>query len=296
MVTEISSKRNKCPICYSLNKNRLFNEKLINLNYINFANKHLSKTFNKSLLKKQNFTIIECLDCFGFYQERILKNKFNRIYYDKLIDQNHSLQKKKNYIKLNLKKIIYEINNVKNFLKTDKKDLKILEFGAGWGHWSLALKMNNFNVEAIENSNIRFDYIKKNKINAYKEIKNLKKKYHLIYSDQTFEHLNDPNKILKLMRKILVKNGIIILKVPSAIFLKKKLTRDYKIIKDEMIPFEHINAFIPKTWKKIALNNNLQIIYPWKFTKILSFYSIRRTIVDIVDFILGKKIIMKKND
>ena len=98
------------------------------------------------------------------------------------------------------------------------------------------------------------------------------------------------------MKKILVKNGIIILKVPSAIFLKKKLSRNYKINKDEMIPFEHINAFIPKTWKKIALNNNLQIIYPWKFTKILSFYSIRRTIVDIIDFILGKKIIMKKND
>ena len=61
-----------------------------------------------------------------------------------------------------------------------------------------------------------------------------------------------------------------------------------------MIPFEHINAFKHSTWKKMAYKNNLQIIYPWKFIDILSLYSIKRTLVDIFDFILGKKIIMRK--
>lgn len=294
MVAEISFKRSKCPICNSRKKKILFNKNLIKLDYLGFAKKHLLKNFDKKLLKNQMFVVNECPSCSGFYQERILKNKYNRIYYDKLIDQEQTLRKKKNYIKLNLKKISYEVNNIKNNFCKNKKNLMILEFGAGWGHWSLALKMNNYNVDAIENSNIRYKHIKKKNIGVFKEIKNIKKRYHLIYSDQTFEHLNNPNEILKNMKKILFKDGFIILKVPTAIFLKKKLNNNYKINKDEMIPFEHINAFKHSTWKIMAYKNNLQIIYPWKFIKFLSLYSIKRTLVDIFDFILGKKIIMRK--
>ena len=46
-----------------------------------------------------------------------------------------------------------------------------------------------YNVETIELSKSRRNFLKKEKIKSFKNIKNLRKKYDLIYSDQTFEYI-----------------------------------------------------------------------------------------------------------
>ena len=113
-------------------------------------------------------------------------------------------------------------------------------------------------------------FIKKNKIKVYSSVKNLKGKFHFIFSDQTFEHLTNPYLTLKKISKLLSKHGIIYLKVPPGVFIKNKLNENYKVGDDEIIPLEHINVFNNKVNKLMAKNLGLKHIYPKNFYPLFS--------------------------
>ena len=87
------------------------------------------------------------------------------------------------------------------------------------------MKNGSYNVETIELSKSRRKLFKKRKIKSFKNIKNLRKKYDLIYSDQTFEHLSEPGIVIKRLSKLIKKNGYLFFKIPSGTFVEKKLKK-----------------------------------------------------------------------
>ena len=109
--------------------------------------------------------------------------------------------KKKVFNKKKINKKVFEKIYNHEFLLikkyfNNKKKIKVLEIGAGWGFWSLQAN-KKFDVSSVEISKTRRMFIKKNKIKVYSSVKNLKGKFHFIFSDQTFEHLTNPYLTLK---------------------------------------------------------------------------------------------------
>jgi cyclopropane fatty-acyl-phospholipid synthase-like methyltransferase len=184
----------------------------------------------------------------------------------------------------------------KNF-KRKPINIKILEIGAGWGSWSLFAKACNFKIEAIEVSSSRLSYIKKNNIKIYNNINKInKKKYDLIYLDQTLEHLESPYKTLNIIKKILSKNGLLIIKVPSGLFTKKKLFNDYIFHEDELIPLEHINIFNYKTFNYISKKYNFRFKFLFSKYPPNSILYYKDLIKNFYYYLTNKMVIFKNSN
>ena len=83
-------------------------------------------------------------------------------------------------------------------------------------------KACNFDITSLELSKTRLKSENYSNVNIIKNL-NTKKKFDVIYSEQTLEHLENPSKIINTFLKILKKKGIIILKFPTSLGFKLKL-------------------------------------------------------------------------
>ena len=285
-------KRNKCPLCNSKKFDLIFSKTFDEIRAKNFFKLHLNNKFPFKILDKANYELSECKKCKMIFQNNILNKKYTIKYYNNYID--HNLVKKKNESRIENNELKNEIELISKIFKD--KNIKILELGAGLGTWILSLKKKNFqNISAIEISKKRRVFLSKKNIKSYSDLRFLKKKkFDLIYSDQTLEHLSKPRKILNELIKLLKKNGILIIKVPSGAFIKKKLKKNYYAQNDEAIPLEHINIFTNNSINYMKSFYKLKKINLCNFFKINEFMFYKYLASDIYHKLFGKKFFFKK--
>ncbi len=283
--------RTICPLCHSSKVKIIFSKKYEDIKTREFFKSHLNKKFPMKILNNKFYEISECEKCNFIFQKNILNKKYNNKFYNDYIDHEAALNK--DLFKRN--NLLYESEiDLINRIFADK-NIRILEYGAGLGAWLKSIKNAGYkNLYAIEISKKRRDYLKKYNIKCSANLKNQNKKFDLIYSDQTFEHLMQPGEVIKNLSKLLKNNGYIIFKIPSGIRFKKKLGDKYFAQKDEATPLEHINIFtkgslnyIQKKFKfKKVKNFNYYRIYERKFYKNLASFLYHQN--------SGKKFILQK--
>lgn len=293
MVKNVFEIRKKCPFCNSKNFQVIFQKNFDSPDIVKFFKNHLNKNFPIKILKNEKYIILECKKCSGIFQRNILNKIYSEKFYEKYVPQNEALEKK-NKNKRYLNKIFdYEISLLASYFQNEKK-ISVLEIGAGWGFWSLHAKNKNIDVTAIELSKTRIEYLKKKNIKVFSSTKNLKKKYNFIFSDQTLEHLSHPLEELKKFKNMLKKDGLIFIKVPPGIYIKKKLNSNYEICDDELIPLEHINVFNRNVNQIMAKKLNLRYLYPKNIYSKLSLNFYKRLIIDFYEHYSSKTILFKK--
>jgi len=293
MVKSVFIIRKICPFCESKKISQIFKKNLDDIDIVNYLKKHLNKNFPLKILEKKKFVIMECQNCTGLFQKNILNNKYNKKFYDKYVPHDEAFEKKQNNKSYFDKIYRYEISLIKNYFKKEK-NIKVLEIGAGWGFWSINALKNNMDISAVELSQVRRNFLRKKNVKVYNSINSLKGKFHFIFSDQTFEHLSHPLRVLKKISKSLKKNGIIFLKVPPGVYIKKKLNSKYRVGDDEIIPLEHINVFNVNVNRHIAKKLNLKYIYPKNCYSFLSFDFIKKIFSDFHENYSSKTIIFRK--
>ena len=251
--------RKKCPFCYS-NKNIT----LYKLSYNNIKLKTFIKIYYKNLiphklLKKYYYVLNECCVCHGIFQKFVPDKKFSKNLYEKFIDSQLSFNKKIRMNIKNFKNYMHEAELITSLLKKNPREISIFEFGSGWGFWSRFMTACNFNVLSCEISKERISFAKKFGIKTIKDLKKIKGKFDFIYSDQVFEHLDDPKKMLLKLYKLLRPNGYINLKFPSAFKFKNKIKIKYYPKKDAAHPLEHINIYNKECIENMIKNTRLKI-------------------------------------
>ena len=278
--------RKCCPLCYSQKVKIIFSKKFDDIKTKEFFKTHLNTKFPMKILNNRFYEISECEKCHFIFQKNILNKKYNYKFYNDYIDHKDALSK--DIFKWNA-----EIDLINRIFKN--KNIRILEYGAGLGAWVKSIKNNGYkNISAVEISKIRRKYLTKFKIKSSGKLKNFNKKFDLIYSDQTFEHLTEPGKVINDLSKLLKNNGYIIFKIPSGFGFKNKLNNNYFAQKDEATPLEHINIFtkgsinyIQKKFKFINVKNyGFYKIYEKKFYKNLASFLYHQ--------LSGKKFILQK--
>jgi 2-polyprenyl-3-methyl-5-hydroxy-6-metoxy-1,4-benzoquinol methylase len=288
-------KRSTCPICKGKDFNKIFEKSFEDKDTVRFIKTHFSKSFPIKILKDKKFIINECFTCTGLFQENILNKNFTNKLYEKYIIEKDSLIKKNIFTTRNFQVYLNELKFIEKNLNKKPKDIKILEVGAGWGYWAFLAKSCNFKIQAVDISKSRVKYMKRNGLNAHKNLDQIgNTKFDIIYSDQTLEHVSSPNDSIKSFSKLLNKNGCIILKVPSGLFTKRKLNKNYKFTQDELIPFEHINIFTLKSFKFLAKKFSLEVVFPKPTSTLMTMNYFKELLINSVDYFLNKKIVLKK--
>ncbi len=240
-----------------------------------FINNYYKENSNRiiSALENKNYCILICLDCEFMWQKYIPEENFLFELYEKYVDTEASFNKFiSNQDKLRNSYYQEGLNILAFFKYDDSKNIKILDYGSGWGGWILENKKILPKIDGLELSPSRRKYLLKNNINLIK-LENLKNKqnyYNFVRCEQVLEHLSDLNLFFKLMSKIIKKNGYLHISVPNA----KKIINENKlelfISKGPAQPLEHLNAFTPKSLKKIAKIHNFKEI---SFVKMVLIYK-----------------------
>ena len=280
--------RIKCPICENNKLVSIYRLSYQDTKIKNFLETYYNKKLNLDLISHNDYNLLECKNCSFIFQKFVPDELFSEELYENLISAKASLKKKEDNIKELNKKYHNEIFLIKKLFKNKK--INVLEFGAGWGFWSLEAKKNGFNVSCLELSKKRVEYMKSKNLHVINIIEKNKPKYDFIYSDQTFEHISDPKETLELLNGSLNLGGYILLNFPSSFGFKKKVKNNYTPNKDEAHPLEHLNLFNRLSMNYLIKNTNLKLIN----FRSLNSLKLRYVYKDIKNLIYFDSVLLKK--
>ena len=215
---------------------------------------------------KYNRMFYECATCEHLYAKHNFKIKklYSKQYLDLTYKNEKGLDKRFKYITrlpVGLSDNKGRAKRIDEFFKKTKK-LQLLDIGSGLGVFLYEMRKRNWKVNGIE-MDIRYsDYCKKkHNLNVCK--KNLskfqtKKKFDLISFNKILEHVNYPQKLLRLAKKFLKKDGIIYIEVPD---VYAKIGGKFR---DEFC-LDHLHIFSLSSLEIIVSRSSL---YPMKTVRI----------------------------
>jgi len=232
--------RTQCPACHEKQCLLLYLEPYRNIVPL------LEKTYGKSwdILRHENYELRECSKCGLIFQSYVLDD----IQY--LYSQPTELSQVNEIT--NYPVHLPEVLNALALLKSPNP--KILDYGCGSGDFIKiikALNIDSFYSEVIPDKGLDDNGIK------FINIFDCKVKFDYIYTNQVFEHLNNPFIVLKKLTQLLNDKGIIKIEAPNGAGIKRRIKRGIhwdsiytnKKQFNQVGPLEHINCF---TFKSLA--------------------------------------------
>lgn len=251
--------RSSCPLCDSSRDELLLNEPYSVgpiYDYVKayYSNKGL---FEEEYLAEANYVVTECLGCGLVYQKWVPDPIFLERLYGTWIDPIAAAKRNKIALGSNAKQYVQEQLLLRSW--ANGKKLRVLDFGMGHGRWcEMAVAFGHdccgheFESERVRQSSDRgqiecIDFL---------EIGN--RQFDFINSEQVFEHLAEPVRVLEHLVKALPIGGLIRIGVPSGRKIKRNLQRGLDFSKrskyslNPIEPLQHLNCFTPTTLTKLG--------------------------------------------
>ncbi len=201
----------------------------------------------KTLYRINSITVLKCKTC-GFIFQKISSKKWNRkkiksIYncYTKRLEYTY-LKYRQEYEKISQKKL--------HIIKRYKKNGKLLDIGCGWGYFLNLARKNGFKVEGIDISKYAVNYARKHfnikiKNSSILETSYKKETFDVVTSWDFIEHIDNPQKFISIVFKILKENGIFCLETPNVNGLLFKLAHIIYFLSFDKIDFAIKELFYP---------------------------------------------------
>jgi 2-polyprenyl-3-methyl-5-hydroxy-6-metoxy-1,4-benzoquinol methylase len=152
-----------------------------------------------------------------------------------------------------------EIRVIIRHLRKLPNQLKLLDFGMGWGQWCLMARAYGCSAFGTELSQTRVDHAKASGTLAIRWEQIPEHQFDFINTEQVFEHLADPVGTLRYLANSLNSNGIIKISVPNGRDIHRRLAvMDWTAPKRSknslncVAPLEHINCFTHNSLIRMA--------------------------------------------
>jgi len=284
------------------------------------SDKYKVLSFGKYQYNGKTFSLIECLNCHLRRRNPMPDKKTIQKAYDfEYFQSEYRGGVEKNYID-NKNIYLREAKQLIKIIKKYKKNGKFLEIGCAGGHVMKELESEGYDVSGVELSKEMSDYANKKLglkiINKdFQEINFDKNKFDIIYSAHTLEHVLDPLQFLLKTKKIIKKDGILILELPMNFnyaligvmlgilkIFKNALGGKFKIKKqmfwyisqakkiEKKFPY-HLYEFMPETIKKLLQKSGFKIIL-FKtfdaFPKQGKYYTLKSKILKFINLVTHK--------
>lgn len=218
-----------------------------------------SKETFQVIYKINQYTLYRCVECQVVFikpqPNKQLLNENNKYKYNTVENEKVYLSLQ-NLFESRAKKCIKEIKQYKN-------GGKLLDVGSSYGFYLKTFKFAGYKVTGIELSNRAVLYSRNIlKLNTIKD--NFEKhifkyiKFDVITLFDVIEHFSDPQKSITKIKKILKKDGIIVIQTPNYDSLISKITssRWYWLL----VP-QHLFLYSIKTLKFFLKNNGFKILH-----------------------------------
>tara|TARA_B100000242_G_scaffold67424_2_gene41930 strand:+ start:103 stop:969 length:867 start_codon:yes stop_codon:yes gene_type:complete len=225
-----------------------FIKDLKRLKIINDKNVHLFS--KKTRDKKINVFRDKISEVIFIKNNKLNKNYYNEKRIDTIKGKSHVTTIKKKIILKNLNDDSRRYNDFKSIIKNKK----ILDFGCGLGGFIKLAKKKSKVCHGLEINKSINKKLQKN-LKIFTEINEINTKYDVITMFHVLEHLEDPIKQLKNLRKKLNNKGKIIIEVPSS----KDVLFNIPEFKNFSLWSEHLMLHTKSSLRKIIRASNFKV-------------------------------------
>ncbi len=253
--------RPACPICGETRANVLVDVTLSESPIAAYLKKYYGGTVPEPLTGR--YTLVLCPRCDSLYQRDILDDAGMDLLYEQWIRAEGSFQKK--FAAPPAVRIGYARQCLQVIKAVNKPphEIRVLDFGMGWGAWLLMAKAFGMLTEGLELSPSRVTYAQANGLKVVTPQEIQPATYHFINAEQVFEHLADPLTVLKSCFLWLQPKGFLRIAVPDGGKIKQQIKKGlWSISEMPTMPLEHINTFTPSSLRYFARQNGFQVIHP----------------------------------
>ncbi len=228
-----------------------------------------NKDNSEFLFERDGFKIVKCKSCGLIYvNPRLSIKKLNEMYNkNEISPKDYYLENKESEGKILERRI--------NFIKKYKSRGNLLDVGCSIGTFLAIAKKHGFDTYGIDINKSAVEYAKNLGLNA--EVKDLSsfkdETFEVIILNDVLEHVENPIKMLKDIKRIMKEDGILEISTPNVDSILAKISgRRWLHIK----PNEHLYYFSPETLTKILELSGFKLIGHRYFNRVREINVILR--------------------
>ncbi len=197
------------------------------------------------LLHNHQYTICECQFCKLVFQQHILDQAGMELLYGQWIDADQSRRKRQQSKSKLFQKYAAECETIARLIDKPPHDIRVVEFGMGWGYWCRMATAFNYKVTGMELSSERISHAQSMGVSIATDFSDIEaSSVDFIYANQVLEHVADPAQIISQLKTLLAPSGVLLLRVPDGRGVADTLrTSGWSPSMNAIHPLEHINAF-----------------------------------------------------
>lgn len=263
-----SRTRTECPVCQSRDFISLRSMEVSDPPLGEFLAGYYKGRLPLDRLQGWTYVLSECRSCGLVFQQQVLDDQGLSILYEEILDAEASLRKRERAGRKYFSSLLSGAAKVFWFFPeiSSPRDIRVLDFGMGWGHWCAAAGALGLNAYGTDLSVARQDFARSLGVNVIPDLSNAEERFHFINAEQVLEHVVELGPTAKLLSGLLETGGILRVAVPDGTGLSREAKKkDWRPAKDAAHPLEHVNAFSfpslttlmrgaglrPVTWKDV---------------------------------------------
>ncbi|MDH3632704.1 MAG: class I SAM-dependent methyltransferase [Gammaproteobacteria bacterium] len=255
--------RDCCPLCESTSSRVLCEIPYHDQRLATFIGQFYQGRAPLESLASGNYRVVVCTNCDFIYQDPVLNEAGMKALYVNWIDQVQSLQKKQTAKSRLYRQYAGQIHTLSRLFNRRPDQIRVLDFGMGWGYWSRMAQAHGLNVVGYELSAQRVEHARKMGVTVIDDLSTVEDDFDFIYANQVFEHLSNPVQIMQTLCQCLKPTGFIYIRVPDGRGVARSLAqRGWTPDLDAIHPLEHINCFTRKTLIDLGARAGLKPFSP----------------------------------
>jgi SAM-dependent methyltransferase len=219
-------------------------------------------------LSEYDYQLVQCKKCQFAFQINVPTERLLSEIYDVWIPKCAREEKTEKHHLDTYRYIAEQVQYITQHFRLQPHLIDVLDFGFGWARWAKMALAFGYNVTGTELSHERIDYAQSIGLKVI-EIQDLpKNKFHFINTEQVFEHLVEPRKLLVALKAALKEGGVVKISVPNAkrSLHKIKKRQDFSKLSPHEImpiaPLEHINSYTYESLVALADSVGLRPFCP----------------------------------
>lgn len=256
-------RRDSCPLCASAGQRELcdlgYDDPLLS----QFLDRFYGGRVVLSDLTAGRFRVVACSECDFIYQDPIADDAGMYRLYQDWVDQRASLSKKEQAGSGLYRQYAGQLQTLSNLFDRAPRQVRVLDFGMGWGFWSRMAQAHGFDVTGLELAEDRRTHAGQWGFRVIDKLDPAAGGFDYIHASQVFEHLPDPLATLRELCASLNPGGVVHLRVPDGRDVARRLrSQGWSPDIDAVHPLEHINCFTRETLLKLAAAAGLKPFNP----------------------------------
>lgn len=206
-------------------------------------------------------SVVRCKKCRFIYSDSRPDDSLTEAYYNYGIDGDFSRRKIESNGKRN--RLIETWAMLHSF--TTKSELKVLDYGAGWGDFLAIARSINVEVSGLEFDQRKIEFMKSMGVPAGdSDFIGERAPFDVFVCNQVLEHVNDPRGVIRGMRELLTPEAIGFISVPC--YSEKAISQEVAALmrnenpSKDFDPIGHLNYFSPMVFRTFLKEEGFDVL------------------------------------